>query len=140
VVEAWVHNERRWYNSPELAWSVVPEADRSRYRLFAYRLLESYFHKGEERPLVVPGDVQVVPVPPSYGRLGYDAVSKFMESVLGFECSPLSCNSMANELPANKFCLFGSLDEAVQAARRFSVEEPEPGDYYVVEVLEAPHP
>ena len=39
----------------------------------------------------------------------------------------------------NRFCLFASLEEGVQAARRFSIEAPEPGDYNVVEVLEAHH-
>jgi hypothetical protein len=42
---------------------------------------------------------------------------------------------MAGEVPANRFCLFETLEEELAAARRFSVEEPEPGDYYVVEVL-----
>lgn len=57
--------------------------------------------------------------------------------VLGFECSPLSCNAMAAEMTANSHCLFRTLAEAVAAAALFSVGQPEPGDYYVVEVLEA---
>jgi hypothetical protein len=59
-----------------------------------------------------------------------------MPSVLGFECSPLSCNSMASEMTANESCLFHSLEAAIAGAMRFSIEQPEPGDYYVVEVLE----
>ncbi len=48
----------------------------------------------------------------------------------------LSCNSMAAEVSSNEFCLFDSLEAAIAAATRFSIEQPEPGDYYVVEVLE----
>lgn len=59
-----------------------------------------------------------------------------MESILGFECSPLSCNSMAADYHANEFCLFPSLEAAIIGAERFSIEQPEPGDYYIVEVLE----
>ncbi len=59
-----------------------------------------------------------------------------MPSVLGFECSPFSCNSMAGEMRANEYCLFDSLEAAIAGATRFSIEQPEPGDYYVVEVLE----
>jgi hypothetical protein len=61
-----------------------------------------------------------------------------MESVLGFECSPLSCNAMATEMDTNEYCLFDSLEAAVAGAARFSIEQPEPGDYYVIEVLEEP--
>jgi hypothetical protein len=68
--------------------------------------------------------------------LGFDCVGKSMYTALGFECSPLSCNEMASEIAANQFCLFTDLDGAIAGAERFAVEQPEPGDYYVVEVLE----
>jgi len=56
----------------------------------------------------------------------------------GFECSPLSCNLMALEVAVTRHCLVDDLEAARELARRFSVEEPEPGPYYVVEVLRAP--
>ena len=59
-----------------------------------------------------------------------------MPSVLGFECSPLSCNSIAGEMGANEYCLFDLLEAAIAGAMRFKIEQPEPGDYYVVAVLE----
>jgi hypothetical protein len=43
---------------------------------------------------------------------------------------------MAVEIMANEYCLFDSLDSAIAGATRFSIEQPEPGEYYVVEVLE----
>jgi hypothetical protein len=43
---------------------------------------------------------------------------------------------MATEMDTNEYCLFHSLDAAVAGATRFSIEQPEPGDYYVIEVLE----
>jgi hypothetical protein len=42
---------------------------------------------------------------------------------------------MAAEVPVNQYCLIDTLEEAIAAAVRFSKEEPEPGPYYVVEVL-----
>jgi hypothetical protein len=36
----------------------------------------------------------------------------------------------------NEHCLFPTFDAAIAGAERFAVEQPEPGDYYVVEVLE----
>jgi hypothetical protein len=43
---------------------------------------------------------------------------------------------MASEMPVNEHCLFPTLDAAIAGAVRFAAEQPEPGDYYVVEVLE----
>ena len=51
-----------------------------------------------------------------------------------FECSPLSCNGLATEVPVNRACLLDSLEEAVALARRCAREQPEPGSYFVVEV------
>jgi len=39
-------------------------------------------------------------------------------------------------MPVNVHCLFPTLALAIAGAERFAVEQPEPGDYYVVEVLE----
>lgn len=82
-----------------------------------------------------PANVNPDPVPPDFRSLGFDSVSRSMESILGFECSPLSCNSMADEIATNAFCLFPTLEDALAGADRFSREQPEPGDYYVVEVM-----
>ena len=140
AVKRWLHNELGWYNTIELAWSVVPEVDRAGHRLFAYRLLETRYHKGSARPFVLPADVRPDPIPQTFEGRGFDAVSRFAEDVIGFECSPLSCNGLATELGTNRHCLFATFDDAVAAARTFSIDEPEPGDYFVVEVLELGEP
>ena len=134
-VDQWRHNEFGWFNTLDDAWSVVPD-ERSRYRLFAYRMSLTRFRKGNPQEVTVPADVHPDPIPHSFVSLGFDAVSKSMETVLGFECSPLSCNAMAGDVPANEFCLFPTEAAASAGAKAFSIEEPEPGDYYVVEVLE----
>jgi hypothetical protein len=81
------------------------------------------------------------PEPPlfPYTRIGYDIVERNPAmGHLGFGCSPLSCNGMAESLPVNDFCLIDDLDIALAAARRFGIEQPEPGPYLVVEVLANP--
>ncbi len=55
-------------------------------------------------------------------------------SSAGFECSPLSCNGMAGEIPVNRYCLLDNVEQALRVAARFDEEQPEPGDYFVVEV------
>jgi hypothetical protein len=88
----------------------------------------------------LPSDVHPDPIPATFESLGYDSVNRSMARVLGFECSPLSCNRMATEMATNEYCLFASLDTALAGAARFSIEQPEPGDYYMLEVLENRHP
>lgn len=135
-VQQWCHNAWGWYDSAADARSVVPRGHEAEYRVFAYRLYPEVFTPGGRVPLAVPRDVRPDPIPETFQRLGFDSVSKFMDSVLGLECSPLSCNSMAAEMATNECCLFPTIDAAVAGADRFAREQPEPGDYYVVEVLE----
>jgi hypothetical protein len=104
--------------------------------MFAYSLAPSFYRQGQAVPLVVPHDVAPEALPAQFVSLGFDTYSRSMESILGPECSPLSCCSLAAEFRVNRHCLLASLDEACSAAARFSIEQPEPGDYYVAQVFE----
>jgi hypothetical protein len=64
---------------------------------------------------------------------GFDVVS--VGATRTFECSPLSCNQLAGEVPVNRHCLVDGLERALQVARRFEAEQPEPGTFVVVDVL-----
>ena len=129
------------FDTPEAAWSVVPVAERERYRLYAYRLLPTLFHEsGEETEHPLP-ELTAVPIPDGFSRLGYDAVVRDVGKTEGelnfppsFGCSPLSCNGMAEEYPVNRYCLVDGLDTAVPMARHFATGNCEPGAYCVVEV------
>jgi hypothetical protein len=135
-IDLWLHNDLGWFNRIADAVCVIPALENSQYRVFAYRLYPEVFTKSGRVPFVNPGNVQPEPIPGGFRRLGFDSASKSMASVLGLECSPLSCNGMAAELAVNEFCLFAELSDAIAGAERFAAEQPEPGDYYVVEVLE----
>jgi hypothetical protein len=72
----------------------------------------------------------------NYRRLGYDIVeSPRTLGALGFGCSPLSWNGMAEEIAVNRFCLLDDLYRAFGIAKRFAEEKPEPGPFVIVEVL-----
>ena len=135
-IESWLHNDLGWFNRIADAQSVVRPEHGTGFRLFAYRLHPQKFTADGRVPIVLPEDVRPEAIGPEFRSLGFDASSKTMDSVLGFECSPLSCNAMAEEIPVNEYCLFATLDEAIAGAERFVLEQPEPGDYYVIEVLE----
>jgi hypothetical protein len=135
-IHHWLHNEFGWFNRVSDARAVVPPDLNAAFRLFAYRIYPQIFRAGARHTLDIPSDVHPDAIPPAFESIGFDSVNKSMESVLGFECSPLSCNAMAKEIETNDRCLLATLDAAIAAATRFSIEQPEPGDYYVIEVLE----
>lgn len=143
-VARWDFNRATCWNSEAEAWACVPEERRPQFAAFAYQMLPMLFDtSGEGRvvaldelfPQELPG-LPVKPVPSVYATLGYDVVVRDIAlGTLGFGCSPLSCNGMAKEIPVNQFCLLDNLEAALATARRFGVEEPEPGPYVIVEVL-----
>jgi hypothetical protein len=135
-IQAWLHNEMGWFNWIVHALSVVPRERESEFRLFAYRVHPVKFTPSGLVPIVTPSDVQPEPVTDEFRSLGFDCANDSNCGVLGLECSPLSCNYMALEMETNEHCLFTSLDHAIRGAERFAAEQPEPGDYYIVEVLE----
>ena len=136
-IDLWLHNGFGWFNRMADAMRVIPSGQESHFRLFAYRIHPDVFTARGRVPLIVPENVRPEPIPGEFRSLGFDCASKSMETILGLECSPLSCNGMADEIGANEFCLFRGLDEAIAGAQRFATEQPEPGDYYVIEVFEA---
>ena len=87
--------------------------------------------------------------PPPFESLGLDVVALGHPSSdhmrgemewISFGCAPLSCNGLSAEHPVNRWCLLNEWDEAVRAARRFAVEEPEPGPFVIVEVRRVAQP
>lgn len=135
-IDHWLHNELGFFDSPELAGQVIPPSEDG-FTIFGYRLGTVRFSEGRPEvwtwPAIEPEERS------GYGSLGFDVVGKTDLGFLTFEHSPLSCNGMAAEYPVNAHCLLDDLATAVTAAERFSMEQPEPGMYYVAEVL-APGP
>ena len=130
-VEKWLHNEMWLFDTEALALQVVPDDARSDFTLFAYKMLPALFDKGTGAEFRIPR-IAVEPLPQDYAMLGYDAVSR--SSGNKFECSPLSCNGMAQAVATNRHCLLGALDAALSAAKSFSLGACEPGPYCVIEV------
>ena len=137
-ISVWRHNGLGWFNRIEDALSVIPEGQRAEFRLFAYRMHPEVFSGNDRAALVLPDDVRPEPLPAEFRSIGFDSACKGRPEALSFDCSPLSCNALAAEMPVNEHCLFPSFDAAMAGAQRFAAEQPEPGDYYVVEVLEGP--
>lgn len=76
-------------------------------------------------------ETQVV-IPEFCQLQGYDIVTFSVGN--SAECSPLSCNSLAEKIPVNKHCLLDSFDEAKRYLETDWFEHSEPGPYRIFAV------
>jgi hypothetical protein len=139
----WDFNDACCYNSEAEALATIPPGDENKYQLFAYRMLPIEFGKTERRMLALPDEFGLKPLRPiapeldldDYQSVGYDIAGGPLSALWGFNHSPLSCNGMSSEVPVNRFWLIDDLESALRVADDFARTEPEPGPYYVYEVL-----
>ena len=129
-IHHWRHNVMGFFDSPELAWSIVPAEERGEFILYGYELFPWCFQAGR-RVAYILESMNATPMTPDFKPLGFDVVSRAGGF---FECSPLSCNSWAQDVGANAFCLVDDLEEADRLASIAEAEACEPGDYYVLSV------
>jgi hypothetical protein len=133
---SWQHNKYFFFDSEaiacEIASSLAPDFD-----VFAYRVLPRRFDKIGETEITINAPF-VQSISDNYRLIGYDAVEcwQALEKGMPIECSPLSCNQMAEEVAVNRFCLIDDFDAALETTRRFGLETDgvEPGPYYLFEV------
>ena len=141
-VHRWDFNRAFCYNTERQALDTIPNGSRDQFELFAYRIIPIQFSIGGKAREVKLGDVylpglievETEPALTGFEIAGYDIVN-IEAGHLGFGCSPLSCNGCAAEHAVNSHCLIDELDRAAEIARIFADSEPEPGPYYLVEIL-----
>ncbi len=133
----WRHNGYWLFDSPDVIRDIATaeNVELSSHKIFYHEVHEQQF-KDEHRVWEMfsadasfPTDVQV----PAEKKLeGFDVVSFFALSAP--ECSPLSCNHMAESLPVNAHCLLASFDEAKQLIETGAFTSCEPGPYRIFAV------
>lgn len=136
-VTAWKHNDYGFFDTAELALERVPADRRAAVDLYAYELYPMRYEDGLEWSIELSPPGATAPETP-YEELGYDVVSRSVSSF--FECSPLSCNGLASEIPTNAFCLIEEIDVARMFARECESMGCEPGPYFVFGVWRRPRP
>ncbi|GDY19546.1 hypothetical protein LBMAG56_08910 [Verrucomicrobiota bacterium] len=140
-LNVWKHNEMWLYDSPDLATDVVPAEKLAACDVYAYRLYPVRFVQGCRKLFTIPM-VKPSALNSGFERFGYDLFSRTFEKISDcsplFECSPLSCNNLAAEVPTNRYCLLDTAEEAFSLAPTLEVpgQPPrgEPGPYFIVEV------
>jgi hypothetical protein len=138
-INHWQHNGFWLFDTPAAmgALAAAEGVDLAGHRLFYYETLRQAFDDGDgcwvdvEPEPSVPVDVAV---PPRAVLRGFDVVSFSMGNAP--ECSPLSCNGLAADIPVNAHCLMtdGNAARAAIDAGRFTHSEP--GPYRIMAVYE----
>jgi hypothetical protein len=131
----WKHNGYWLFDSPEIIRAVAREhpVQLGGTSLFYYEVHEKEFDGTRWAPFGPEPSFVTNVVPPSRKRLeGFDVVTFYARS--SPECSPLSCNSLAEVLRTNAHCLFASFGEAEANLASGAFNNSEPGPYRIFAV------
>lgn len=140
----WKRNGWWFFDSPEAIQKLAREhrIELHGMQLFYYEAYELQYDEGTWQQFSPSEenwkDTRAILAPASKTIKGYDVVT-FLYSQ-GPECSPLSCNSMAESVPTNSHCLFDSLEEAQAAVNSGQFDECEPGALRIFAVFSVDWP
>ncbi len=142
-INYWEHNGYWFFNSPDVIRKVAREheLDLTGTSLFYYEVYELEFDDagGAWAPFAPePSFKTQVVVPASRTLNGYDVVT-FMAHTSP-ECSPLSCNSLAEDIETNRHCLLSSFDRAKELLEQGKFRNSEPGPFRIFAVYTVPWP
>ena len=135
----WRHNGYWLFDSAQIIRDVAREnsIDLDGTTLFYYEAYETEFD-GKSWNAYAP-DFAVNVVPPASKQLeGFDVVTFYAKNAP--ECSPLSCNSLAEQLPTNAHCLFATFQEAERSVNDGVLNDTEPGPYRIFSVYSTEWP
>ena len=134
-VSYWRHNGFWLFDSPEIIRSVAAENSISLVgaQFFYYEAYEMELDGNGWVPFSPESSLHTDVLVPRQKLLnGYDVVTFFARS--SPECSPLSCNGLAEEIGTNEHCLFDSFAEAEASLNKGDFRDSEPGPYRIFAV------
>ncbi len=136
-IDYWKHNGHWLFDSPEIIANLAKDnsIDMVGAKLFYYEIYELEFHENDRQWHCYEPDrsfVTDVKVPDKKKLEGFDIVTFFAGS--SAECSPLSCNGLADEIKTNRHCLIGSFERAKQCLESGLFLESEPGPFRIFAV------
>jgi hypothetical protein len=140
-INYWKHNGYWLFDSPEAIRAIAQERsiELAGTSLFYYEAHEVQFDGESWRPFAPELSFGTNIVPPSLKqREGFDVVTFFAGN--SPECSPLSCNSLAEELPTNHHCLFATFDEAEKHLNSGAFKNSERGPFRIFAVYSVEWP
>ena len=132
----WRHNGYWFFDNPGIIHELAREnrIDLQDLTFFFYEAYEKEFNEEQKEwlsfePSAIPTNV----IPPTRKEFqGFDVVT--FSGGTNPECSPLSCNRLADEIRTNVHCLLRSFEEAKQYLESGRFDNSEPGPFRVFAV------
>ncbi len=139
----WKHNGYWLFDNPELMKSIAKNKNISLQdmKLFFYRASEIEWDISEAKWNKYQPEESFttnIEIPIEAKLEGFDVVSFSQHT--SCECSPLSCNSLAEEIKVNSHCLLPSYEKAKALIESGKLKDCEPGPYRIFEVYSVTHP
>lgn len=136
-IKYWKHNGHWLFDSPAIIKAIAHEHNISLYgmKLFFYSIYEQQWETDAKKwKPYRPEDSLLTHVilPQQSKPEGYDIVSFSCQN--SAECSPLSCNRMAQAIKVNPHCLLDSFEGAKLLLEGDAFKDCEPGPYRIYEV------
>ncbi|EMF9034319.1 hypothetical protein V4U61_004704 [Vibrio parahaemolyticus] len=137
-VNYWKNNGYWFFDSPLLIHEIASEnsIDLDNLTLFYYEMYEKQWVYDDNNWIDFYPDEYFstnVIVPSSKVSLGFDIVTYTNNT--SAECSPLSCNHMAEKIETNEHCLLKTLKSAVDLIEQQKFSQCGLGPYRIVEVF-----
>ena len=140
-IKFWMHNGYWFFNSHEIIEQVAQEhsIDLAGTTTFYYEVYAQEFDDAKGRWCPYESDRSFptnVRTPEKMILAGFDVANSVTRN--SPECSPLSCNSLANEIQTNAHCLLPDFETAKRLVEtgRFNNSEPGPYRIFAVYTLE----
>ena len=136
-INYWKHNGYWLFDTPEVIRQVAEQnsINLDKTLLFYYEVYEYQFNETDENwEKFSPESTFTLNVkkPVSAKLEGFDVVT--FSGGTSPECSPLSCNSLSEQIRTNSHCLLSSCEEAKELLEKGAFIECEPGPYRIFAV------
>jgi len=133
----WKHNGYWFFDRPDVIGQLAHEKgiDLSGMRFFYYEVHERQYDEDKKAWTDFQPEgsfVTKVRLPTKKKLEGYDVVSFWSQT--SAECSPLSCNNLAQTLPVNLHCLLQTFEEAKSHLESGRFDGAEPGPLRIIAV------
>lgn len=136
-IRHWKHNGFWLFDSPAeiTAVAAAESLSMSDQRIFYYEVYENQFDDKRKvwQPFQADKSFKTqVRVPKAKKLEGFDVVTFSVQT--SPECSPLSCNGLAESIAVNAHCLLSSLEEAIRLVDSGAFDNGEPGPFRIFAV------
>lgn len=130
-------NKYWFFDSPDIIQEILLKEGKGsdQFTMLYYELYEKEFNQKTKKWESCRGEESFgysVKIPMNKSCMGYDIVAYSVGT--SHECSLLSCNHLAEEIPVNKHCLVDTLEGAIHIVERLDDFKAEPGPYRIIGV------